>query len=74
MKRTYRAVLQAILRVLSDGKPHSYGELERKANTNWQTIRNHCSNLELFDAVEIQENKVCITERGRKILLKLSKM
>ena len=71
MKRTHRIVLKAILKALSDGKPHSYGELERKANTNWITIRNHCDDLELFEAVEKKDNRILITDRGRKIFNKL---
>jgi len=71
MKRTHKIILQAILKVLNDGKFHAYGELERKVNTNWRTIRDHCDDLELFEAVEKRNSKIIITERGKKILNKL---
>ena len=53
MKNTHKEVREAILEVLSDGKEHAYGDLERKANTNWETIRNHCKDLLLFNAITI---------------------
>ena len=64
--------MQAILKVLSDGKPHAYGELERKADTNWNSVRDHCENLRLFDAVEFVDGKVKITSKGRDVLKKLN--
>lgn len=54
-KRTHERIRNAILIVLSDGKERSFGYLERKVNTNWQTIRNHCKNLELFGIVSISD-------------------
>ena len=72
MKRTHKEVRESILQVLSDNKEHAYGDLERKANTNWQTIRDHCQDLELFGAVLItQENKVKITKQGLALLKKI---
>jgi predicted transcriptional regulator len=72
MKRKNREVRKAIFSALSDGKEHSYGELERKVNTNYQTIRDHIEYIELFGAVEIsKENRIKITEFGRKILRKI---
>jgi predicted transcriptional regulator len=74
MKRTHREVRKVILEVLSDGKSHSYGDLERKANTNWKTIRDHCEDLELFESITISEdNKIKITKRGLEVLAKLKK-
>jgi len=71
-KRTAKQVRKDILKVLSDGKEHAYGDLERKVNTNWQTIRNHCDELKLFKAVTIsKEHKVKITKRGLELLKKL---
>ena len=70
-KRTHKEVRKAILKALSDGKEHSYGDLERKVNTNWQTIRTHCKDFLLFDAVEISEDGVKIKKRGLEILKKL---
>ncbi|MFH2028565.1 MAG: hypothetical protein ABIJ08_05475 [Nanoarchaeota archaeon] len=55
------------MQILMDGKYHSYGDLERKVNTNWQTIRNHCKDLELFKAVTISDSGIKITDQGKKI-------
>lgn len=72
MKRTRKEVRKAILEVLKDGKEHSYGELERRVNTNWQTIRDHCEELQLFEALEVSKgDKVKIAKKGREILKKI---
>ncbi len=72
MKRTIKEVIKAILRSLTDGKEHSYGDIERKANTNWQTVRNHCEILEAFESISIsKEDKIKITEKGLKVFRKL---
>ena len=72
MKRKHKEVRKAILEALKDGKDHSYGSLERKANTNWQTIRDHCKDLELFGAVTIsEEDKVKIAKQGLEVLRKM---
>jgi predicted transcriptional regulator len=72
MKRKHKEVRKAILNALSDNKEHAYGDLERKANTNWQTIRDHCKDLELFGAVVINEdNRVKITKQGLILLKKI---
>jgi predicted transcriptional regulator len=69
MKRTRKDVRKDILK---DNKIHSYGDLERKANTNWKTIRDHIEDLELFNAVEVsKENKIKITKQGLELLKKL---
>lgn len=74
MKRTHREVRKDILEILSDGKSHAYGDLERKANTNWKTVRNHCWDLELFGAIVInEEKKIKITREGLELLDKLKK-
>lgn len=70
-KRTHQQVRKAILKALMDGKEHSYGYLERKVNTNWQTIRNHCDDLQLFGAVTISDKGVKITKYGRELLQRL---
>jgi len=71
-KRTSKEVRKSILKALSDGKEHTYGDLERKANTNWQSVRDHCDDLKLFNAVTItKENKIKITKEGLKLLKKL---
>ena len=72
VKRTVQEVRKAILEALNDGKEHTYGDLERKVNTNWQTVRNHCNDLMLFKAVTISEDdKVKITKEGRELLKNL---
>lgn len=57
MKRKHKEVRKAVLKILKDNKEHSYGNLERKVNTNWKTIRNHCEDLELFNCIKIAQNK-----------------
>ena len=72
VKRTAKETRKAILNALNDGKEHAYGDIERKANTNWQTVRNHCDELMLFNAVTIsKDNKVKITKQGLELLKKL---
>lgn len=71
MKRTFTQVRKDILNVLKDGKEHSYSDLERKADTNWQTVRTHCKDLHMFGAVSIKEGKVKIMKFGMEILKKL---
>ncbi|MFH1311500.1 MAG: hypothetical protein ABIH65_03790 [Nanoarchaeota archaeon] len=74
MKRTHKELRKVILKILSDGKLHAYGNLERKANTNWKTIRDHCWDLELFEAITItKDNKIKITKKGLELLDKLKK-
>ena len=71
-KRTAKETRKAILKALSDGKEHAYGDIERKANTNWESVRNHCDELKMFDAVAISEdNRVKITKKGLELLKKL---
>lgn len=72
MKRTRRETLRAILSVLKDGRPHSYSDLESKVNTNWNTVRDHCSDLELFGAATISNEGVTITQFGLQVWKKLS--
>ena len=70
-KRTNKEVRKAIFEALKDKKKHSYGELERKVNTNWKTIRDHIEYMELFGAIEIVERKVIITDFGLKVMKKI---
>ena len=71
-KRTSKKVRKDILKVLRDGKIYAYGAIERKANTNWKTVRNHCEELKLFRAVTIsKEGKVKITKHGLELLKKM---
>lgn len=67
-----REIKREIIRVLSDGKEHTYGNLERKVNTNWETVRNHCEELILFEVIVIcKDNKLKITKYGIRISKKL---
>ena len=59
VKRTYKEIMLVILKTLSDGKEHSYGNLERKVNTNWRTIRDHCEILEMLGKIKVtKEGKI----------------
>ncbi len=66
-KRTFREIRNKVLKELKDVKKCSYGYLERKVNTNWQTIRDHIENLRFFGAVEISGGKINITDFGIRI-------
>lgn len=72
MKRDHKEVRKAVLKVLNDGKPHSYGDLERTVNTNWRTIRDHVEDLVLFELAAVSEdNKVNINQKGRDFFKRL---
>ncbi len=75
-------VRKAILEALRDGKPHSFGNLERKTGTNWLSVRKHVDDLILFNAVTKKEYlkhdqngrpyiEVTITKEGLSLLKKL---
>ncbi len=70
-------IKKAILNILKQ-KEASLRELETKINTNYQTIRRHCKELEFFKLIEIKEHgksdangrpyrTARITDFGRKI-------
>ncbi len=72
MKRTSKQIRKHLLEALKDGREHSYSDLERKLNTNWKSIRDHCEDLLLFGAITVsRENKVKIAKYGLEILKKL---
>lgn len=71
VKRTNKEIRKAIFEILKDKNLHSYGDLERKVNTNWRTVRDHIEYMELFDAVEFIEGKVKITDFGLNVIKKL---
>lgn len=71
VKRTSQAVRKAILSALKDGKERTFGYLERKVNTNWQTVRNHCKDLKDFGAITLTEDSVKISRQGLEVLGKL---
>lgn len=73
VKRTNKEIRNAIFKALSDNREHSFGDLERKVNTNWKTIRDHIEYMELFGAVEIIGTRIKITEFGIKIMKELEK-
>ena len=56
VKRTFREIRNQVLKEIKKVKECSYGYLERKVNTNWQTIRDHVENLEFFGVVEITKD------------------
>lgn len=75
VKRTIREIRKSILKALSDGKEHSYCDLERRVNTNWKTVRDHCDELKFFKAITISENKkIKITKYGLKLLKESSNL
>lgn len=64
-KRTFREIRDDVLKELRSVKECSYGYLERKVNTNWQTIRDHVENLKFFGVVEITDrNRVRLIKKG----------
>jgi predicted transcriptional regulator len=71
-----------ILSALMENKSMSYAQLEKKVNSNWQTIRSHCKELEVFNCIDVKEMKshtrnnkpyteINITKEGIVILKKL---
>ncbi len=61
VKRTFKEIRNEVLNELKKVKECSYGYLERKVNTNWQTIRDHIENLEFFGAVEVtKDNRIIL--------------
>ncbi len=73
VKRTNREIRKSIFNILKDNKAHFYGDLERKVNTNWKTIRDHIEYMELFYAIKINDGKIKITDFGFKVLRRLSR-
>jgi len=82
MKRKSQEIKKQILKILSEGKSHTYAELERKVNTGYRSIVSNCEELKGFNAVKITRfNKheangrpyfqVEITTQGRDFLKNL---
>lgn len=66
-----REIRKSIFKILGDGKEHSFGDLERKVNTNWLTVRRYCDELDFYEAVTISaNNKIRITKHGLNLLKK----
>ena len=73
MKRNSLEIKKKILFFLSKEKYLSYGNLERKVNTNWNTIRNYCYEFEIYGFIKKDINGISITNSGKEILKKLEK-
>ena len=82
-KRQSYEIKKQILRVLKEG-PLKYSEIERKIDTNFNTIRNNCEELEDHDYISVKtiekdpangkpSHPVSITSKGRDFLKKLEK-
>jgi hypothetical protein len=69
-KRDSLEIKKLILKHLSDCEFHSYGDLERKVNSDWLTIRRHCRELNFFEIIDIENNKLKINEKGKYFLTK----
>ena len=68
MKRKPLEIKKRILSILKKEQKVSIKKLERKVNTNYQTILNNCEELEYFGLVKIsktRENSV----NGREYLI-----
>ena len=68
MKRSSLQIKKEILSILNDNQSYSYAALERKVNTNWETIRNNCEELIFFKFIEKNEQKIKITEKGKETI------
>lgn len=71
VKRTSFEIKKAILEVLSSKDEISFGELERRVNTNWISVKKQCQELEIFEAIDVNNNKIKIAERGKIFLEKI---
>jgi predicted transcriptional regulator len=57
MKRKSLEIKKQILRVLKQEEQISVKKLERKINSNYQSILNNCEELEYFGLVKISKTK-----------------
>ncbi len=82
-KRKPYEIKKKILLLVKD-HPRTYGELQRKVNTNDKTIRNYCNELSMFGFLKIEKQRknpktgkpctiVKLTKEGQKLAIKLSK-
>ena len=61
MKRSPLEIKKAILKILKKENRVSFKQLERRVNTNYQTIVNNCNELEFLGKIKIgktSENSV----------------
>ena len=65
MKRKPLEIKKRILQILKEHKRMSVKKLERKVNTNYQTIINNCEELEYFGFVKV-EKTMDKTKNGRE--------
>jgi len=68
MKRKPLEIKKQILKILSQEKEMSVKKLERKVNTNYQTILNNCEELAYFRFIEITKTKDN-SKNGREYLI-----
>jgi len=72
MKRSHKETMKSVLEVLSSNREYSYGAIERRANLNWRSVRDHVELLSLVEAVNVsKENRIKINDKGRILLRKL---
>lgn len=82
-KRTPYEVKRAILRVLRE-KPLSYTKLQTKLSTNYDSVKNNCEELQMYDFVNISKGErhakngkpfydVELTPKGRELAQKMGK-
>lgn len=69
-----------ILKVLIDGKPHTYHNLAKSLKTNYWTVRKNCKFLEILNLIEVvrvgkgkgvpqtAHRKVKITDKGAEFI------
>ena len=68
MKRKPLEIKKEILKILKEEKEISVKQLERKVNTNYQTILNNCEELKYFGLITIEKTSKD-SVNGREYLL-----
>ena len=53
-----------ILDTIVDGELYSISFIERKLQSSWSSIKEHCKELEIFGAVTSEDSKIRITKKG----------
>ena len=83
-KRTPYKVRQEILRLLLKEDVLTYTKIQTKLSTNYDSVKNNCKELEVYDLVKITEHEkhdengkpfyeVKLTQKGREIVNKIEK-
>jgi predicted ArsR family transcriptional regulator len=81
MKRKPYEVRQKILMLLKE-KPLSYTQLQTKLSTNYDSIKNNCEELKMYEFIDVKtienhpengqpSHKVELTQKGAQIVKKL---